>query len=920
VNRSGARRRRPTLVRALWLSSLATALTGSSAHAQMAEPPRPPEAPAPTDNQIDATKLSKVPKLKKFIAADYPPEALSKGITADVSLVIDINAEGKVDSVGIAEPVDPAGMGFEEAAMAAVQQFEFEPAEVAGKPIAVRINYRYHFKLEPKAPPPPPPPADAAAAAAPAAAAPVAPPAPVRPPVVNFSGKLRERGTRLPLAGVLVTVFRDDGPAPVGFEATADATGAFQFFDLGAGSWKILIEAPGYFPFRTSEEIHPGEATAVVYYVEKGTYNPFDVTVTAVRPRKEVSRTVISAAEIDKVPGTAGDPIAVVQNFAGVARAPLLSGQIIVRGSAPEDTQIFLDGASIPLIYHFGGLRSVIPIGMLDALEFYPGNFSPTYGRAIGGIIDVQIKKLQPKKVSGYADVSVLDTSVYLEAPLGDKGGIAIAGRRSYLDFILNAVVPSDAPVNLTIAPRYYDYQVVANYRPAAAHDLRFFFLGSDDRFAILFKDPGDLSTDLTGNAFSAATTFYRSILTYRYLPGNGFENMAQVSQGRNKYTANIGQLIFNLDTYTSQMRDTAKLKLGNWATFSLGADVIFSRASGLIRLPLPPKEGQPQPMMQFDLNNVVETRFDNVDYWSPAGFAELELKPLPGLLILPGVRADYFTRVHQGVVQPRLTARYQLGERWTLKGGVGLFAQEPTFDETDASFGNPKLKSEQAIHYSVGTEYKPRPQITLDATLFYKDMRHMVSGTSELVTDAAGNSVPLRFNNDGKGRAYGLELVARHEFAHNFTGWLAYTLSRSERLDSGATSYRLFDFDQTHIFTVLGTYTLPRNWSIGGRFRFVTGDPTTPVVGRVFNASSDQYDPVYGRVNSARIEAFHQLDLRVDKRWIYQSWMLDVYLDIQNIYNRANPEGQSYNYDFSKSQVQQGLPILPILGIRADF
>ncbi len=247
-----------------------------------------------------------------------------------------------------------------------------------------------------------------------------------------------------------------------------------------------------------------------------------------------------------------------------------------------------------------------------------------------------------------------------------------------------------------------------------------------------------------------------------------------------------------------------------------------------------------------------------------------------------------------------------------TVKGGVGLFAQEPTFDETDPNFGNPKLKGERAIHYSAGVEYKPRPYVTLDATGFYKDMYSMVSPNAGQFTDADGNVKPLRYDNTGKGRAYGLELVARHDFANNFTGWLAYTLSRSERLDSGQTTYRLFDFDQTHILTVLGTYSLPRNWQIGGRFRFVTGNPTTPVVDSVFNASTDQYDPVYGKLNSARIEAFHQLDIRVDKRWVYQSWMLDMYLDVQNIYNRANPEGVSYNYNFRKTAVQQACRSCP--------
>ena len=123
------------------------------------------------------------------------------------------------------------------------------------------------------------------------------------------------------------------------------------------------------------------------------------------------------------------------------------------------------------------------------------------YGRAIGGIVDVQIKKLQPKKIAGYADVNLFDTSVYLEAPLGDKGGVAIAGRRSYLDFVLNAAVPSDAPINLIDRAALLRLPGAGQLPPGARARPARSSLGSDDRFAILFKNPGDVSTQVTGNA-----------------------------------------------------------------------------------------------------------------------------------------------------------------------------------------------------------------------------------------------------------------------------------------------------------------------------------------------------------------------------------------------------------------------------------
>jgi TonB family protein len=872
----------------------------------------PGEAPPPgagAGAQIEAGKLSKLPRQITFVEAQYPPQARAEGISTDVILLLSITAEGKVDTVGLAEPVDPPGLGFAEAAMLAAQQFVFEPAEMAGQPIAVQISYRYRFKLTSPAPSP--------SAVPPPTPASPRPPAPARRAVANLSGRLLERGTRLPLPGILVTVFRDDGEKPVGFEASADLQGEFRFFDLTPGEWKVLIEAPGYYPFRTTEKINVGEATAVKYYLEKGSYNPYDVTVTVAKPRKEVSRTIISATEIDKIPGTMGDPLSVVQDLPGVARAPLLSGEIIVRGSAPEDTRVNIDGADIPLVYHFGGLRSVIPVGLLDSLEFYPGNFSPMYGRATGGMVDIQIKKLQPKRIAGYIDVSLLDTGVYLEAPLGDKGGIAIAGRRSYLDLILDAAVSSDSSINLITAPRYYDYQLVANYRPTAAHDIRALFLGSDDRFEVLFKNPATVSTQLTGNDLSTATSFYRGLVTYRYVPSDSFQNMVQLSFGRELTDDSIGQLALHLNIFSVQLRDTVQRKLGHGATLSVGTDTIYSNASGLVRLPFTPQSSLPQTP---DLSQILETRFSGRTDWSPALFAELELKPARGLVLLPGVRADYFWGARETVLQPRLTARYQLGRAVTLKGGVGLFSQEPDIAETDPVFGNPNLKAERAIHYSAGAEYKPRPYVTLDATVFYKDLYSLVSSTDAQIVDADGAAKPLRYDNGGTGRAYGLELIARHDFTHRFTGWLTYTLSRSERRDSGASADQLFDFDQTHILAVLGSYVLPRNWQIGGRFRYVTGDPTTPVVGAVFNAGRDQYDPTYGAVNSARVPSFQQLDLRVDKRWIYRSWILNCYLDVQNVYNHVNPEGISYSYNFRQSQVQPGLPILPILGVRADF
>ena len=654
---------------ALWLAA-------STAWAQTNEGLGVPRPGAEKDSnaQIEARQLSKLPRQTRFVEAEYPKQAAEQGIEAVVGLLLDINAQGRVDSASVTEPATPAGLGFDEAALIAAQQFEFEPAELDGKPIAVQLSYRYRFQLRSRTAPDSRGDAgsgDAGAgdAGAPADAAPA--PVSVREPVVNFSGILRERGSRLPLPGVLVTVFREvAGQAPEGYEATSDAEGRFRFFDLGPGEWRVLAEPPGYFPLRTSETVAGNEALQVTYYIERGAYNPFDVTVTAPRPRKEVSRTVLETEEIDKVPGTFGDPLRVIQNFAGVART-LNAAQLIVRGSAPEDTKVFVDGANVPLIYHFGALRSVIPVGMLDSLEFYPGNFASDYGRATGGVIDVQIKKLAPRRIGGYADVSILDTGVYLEAPLGDRAAIAVAGRRSYIDFVIEALVPDEAPVAVVTAPRYYDYQLLANYRPAPAHDLRAFFFGSDDRLRLLFQDrrrPPDLT--VTVNSFTASTSFYRTLFTYRYVPGGRWQNTLRLSQGRDWFKVNAGPFVIDVNLYSAQMRDTAAIRLAEWAELSLGTDLLYSMTDFLVQLPRPPGEGEPQ--RRPDLSMIVRSEQNDELRFLPAGYLKLQLRPRPRVLLIPGLRVEYLHRTQQTLAQPRFTGAVGADGRSHAEGRSG--------------------------------------------------------------------------------------------------------------------------------------------------------------------------------------------------------------------------------------------------------
>jgi hypothetical protein len=136
-------------------------------------------------------------------------------------------------------------------------------------------------------------------------------------------------------------------------------------------------------------------------------------------------------------------------------------------------------------------------------------------------------------------------------------------------------------------------------------------------------------------------------------------------------------------------------------------------------------------------------------------------------------------------------------------------------------------------------------------------------------------------------------------------------TIERPERRFPG-------DFDQRHNLTIVASYKLPGGWQIGGRFRLVSGQPYTPVVGSI--EYDGMFSPIYGPYNSARFPPFHQLDLRVDKRWVLRRASVLVFLDVLNVYNRQNVEVFVYSFAYRDRVGGFGLPIFPTLGLRVDY
>jgi TonB family protein len=823
------------------------------------------------------------PKLIRFVEAAHPEADDEEPTEAVVELDIVVGRDGLVTEVSVARS---AGEAFDEAALAAARQFVFEPARKDWEPIAARIRYRYVFEL--KAPP-------------------------EEMTTGWLSGTILLAEDDSPAGAVAIEVANERGELVR--ELVSGSNGAFVVTDLEPGKYEVNILGGEYGDLEAEEELAVGQVTQVIYRLgakKRAAYGGFGETAVIEAPPREVVKRTIDKEELTRIPGTRGDALRAVELLPGVARPPFGIGLLIVRGAAPQDSESFIDGIPVPLIYHFGGLTSIYNSYMLEKIDFYPGNFSVRYGRRTGGILEVTTRDPARDRVHGVAEISVIDTFITLEAPLTDKISISGGLRRSLLDLIFPAVAPDDLGVRQ--APVYIDYQFKLNFLPTKRDRVRISAYGSNDRLELVLEEAGGDDPAIRGDT-ELGTSFYNNQIDWTRRVGDKVDQELAFNVGPSKISFKLGDE-FRLEGTFIQTYGRAewRYQITDKVRLTTGLDV-YTAPIDLVYAGAQPDAGEGAGSQQGSLAGRDQV-FAEVDttVFRPGVYLESGLKLGKLTELILGLRMDYFSDISSFAVDPRLTTIFTVAEDMRVKLGVGVFSQPPEFQESDSTIGNPNLDPIKAVHLGAGWEYDAVPGFRFGVEGFYKYL------WDRAITTPNGEA-PF-YVTGGIGRIYGAEFSVnmRPATGRHYFGYLSYTLSRSERKDGPLEPWRLFDFDQTHIMTVAFVYNFPRNWEIGGTFRLVSGNPNTPVIGSIYDALSDVYIPIDGRVNTLRNPLFHQLDVRIQKKWIFEGWRLAVFLDIRNAYNQQNQEGIIFNYDYSRQTPLLGLPIIPALGIRGEL
>ncbi len=884
------------------------------------------EAPDSTISDEDSLPaIEKMPQQVSFIKAEYPDDLVKKGVEGTVILELLVNENGGVDSVSVMRGLEPR---LDNSAASASKQFKFTPAVADGEPVAVLLQYEYRFSLD-----------DAIDSI---------------PQTVNFSGQVLEKGTRTPIAdAMIVLTFKDtiDNTLPLPFSkyideigkiegqrleenklvAESDSEGTFSFYALPACSVEVMIVANGYSTYQTLEKINHGEKLDARYFTERHTYSDLEIVVYGKIEEKEVSRHQMSIQEVRKIPGLGGDAIRVVQAMPGVARPSLGSGDVIVRGSPSWDSRYFLDGVQLPSLYHFGGMKSVYNSEALESIDFYPGGYGTRYGGAIAGVIEINGRKAKSDRIHGQVDVSDIDGSFFVEGPVNKNISVLASGRRSFIGEIISwATKKAGDLFPAVISPFYWDYLLRTDANISKDHNLFFTLFGYRDSMGIVFPEMRIGSEELSDAAdrMGMNLSFHMGILGWDWTPATKWKNSLRYSLTYGIQRASVfGMMKQDADMVVNYFRDQLTYSFNRHCALNIGADI--EHISYDLMLVIPGADG----LFQRDTN-------DNWSLGVVGVYLNLELKPLENLLIVPGVRYDYFPElIYDGSIVPefwkyrrfknnkgysgepslRLNSRYEIVKKHTIKAAIGNYSQtpQPMGQVIHEKWGEPSLPSTKAAHYVAGYEWQINDLISSDIQFYYNNQWN-------IPTYAEGNDLSgtnqLWFSN-GRGRMYGMELMLRHQQNEKFFGWVAYTLSRSERYDSKEKNWILYGKDQTHNLQVLGSWHLKREFDFGFRLRFVSGDPTTPVTGITELENANYIRPEYGETNSSRVNPFFQLDLRLDKKLVFDKWIYSFYVDLQNIswLLYKSPEMEIYNYDYTDKTTFSMFPMLAV-GVKAEF
>lgn len=700
-----------------------------------------------------------------------------------------------------------------------------------------------------------------------------------------------------------------------------DSIGNFEITGVSPGSYRLQASFIGYKPTVTAEFRVANKDVYFQIELETASESLQEVNIVASPFRKTAESPlglrVIGFKEIEKSAGGNRDISRVVQSFPGVASTAAFRNDLMVRGGGPSENRFFLDGVEIPNINHFstqgasGGPVGIINPDFVREVNFYSAAFPAARGNALSSVLDFKLQDGNKEKFSLRGTLGASDVGVSANGPLGEKTTYQVSVRRSYLQFLFDMI-------GLPFLPTFTDAQFKIKHAFDKKNELTFIGLGAIDDMKLNtgMKDMSEKNQYILAYLPVVKQKTYTLGAVYKhYTRRNIYSLIVSRSQMNNK---NI------------KYRDNDESSPAN-LTLNYRSDEIENkfRTENIFRLPYIQLHVGGNIDYSEYTNNTFQKQFTTIpkeiNYQTDLGLWKWGLYATAiyesvneRFTASLGLRTDannYSSKMNNifDQLSPRLSLSYRLAGDMYLNANLGRYYELPPytvmgFKDNNGEYVNKAnelqyIRSDQA---GLGLEYRPSSYLKFTAEGFYKHYNYYPMSVIDSIPLASKGTDYGVLGNEAvtstaTGRAYGVELMGRWYNYKGLTFIASYTYVRSEYKDGRNTGkYIPSAWDNKHLLTFSGTYSLPKNWDVGAKLRVVGGAPYTPYdvekssYVNAWDASGSLYYD-YSRFNSERLKPFTQLDLRIDKTFYLKNIMLGLYIDIQNVLNSKYKEQDVY-------------------------
>ena len=739
---------------------------------------------------------------------------------------------------------------------------------------------------------------------------------------------------------------------------TTDSVGNYRIGNLPPGMYRVQVSSVGYKTY-VSPEFH---ITTYDYTLDIGLNESQvalgEVSVVAAPFRRSVespiAMRVIGVQEIEKSPGANRDISKVVNAFPGVATVAGggYRNDLMIRGGGPAENKFYLDGVEIPNINHFstqgasGGPVGIIDADLIREVDFYTGAFPVNRGNALSSVFDFKLLDGTPDRYTFKGTVGASELALGSKGHIGSRTTYVVSVRQSYLQLLFSLL-------DMPFLPQYTDAQFKIKTRFSQAHELTILGLGAiDDMKLNTGTDPADESKQYLLNYLpTIKQNTYTLGAVYKHYGGNHIQTVvlsrSYMDNSNVKYRDNDESTDENLTLRLKSSEVENHLRLENRSSLGL-----FQVTAGL-NADYAVYTNRTFQRVFADVPRVI--RYDtDLGLFKWGAFATVGYKSADERLSASlGFRLDacdysWLTDNPFDQFSPRLSFSYNIAGNFYVNGSLGRYYQLPAYttlgvQENEVLVNRSRLRYIRSDQAALGVEYYLNRWARLTVEGFYKSYIHSPLSLSDSIplackgTDygVSGNEAAA---STAHGRAYGVEVMLRWLGMGRFTALASYTWYRSQFLNPATGRYLPSAWDYRHLFTLSGTYKLPKNWDIGMKVRLMGGAPYTPYDEYVsslvpaWNATARPYYD-YSRYNSGRLKTFYEIDLRVDKSFYFKGVMLGFYIDLQNVLNFKYDNqpllistGETYVDEAGTERyrmkyiAQQSGVILPTLGITVEF